>query len=458
MRRHKMKSNINEKFFYHIYPLGMCGAPKRNDFCSPKAECLNTLVGDLDRLRDLGVNGLYIGPLYESTSHGYDTVDYYFVDRRLGNNQDFARYVDECHKRGISVVVDAVFNHTGRDFFAFKDIQQNGCNSRYAGWYKNIRFDCSSPYGDSFTYDGWAGCMDLVKLDVDNPEVREHIFGAVTKWVQEFHIDGLRLDAADVLTPGFMDALNAHCMALKEDFWLMGEVVHGDYGNWVKEGRLHSVTNYQLYKGMWSSFNCGNMFEVAWSLNEEFGNGGKYRGMCLYNFLDNHDVNRLASTVSKQQYLYPLYAMLFTVPGVPSVFYSSEYGIRGARRGPSDAELRPVVPPFTQQYWDCSKPETDSQALYECIKKFARIRRENVALCRGDYEQVAVTNTSLAYRRRWHDQEVIVAFNQMDSEQVVKLPKQPGNWRDELTGEVFSGENLGNLRISECWCRILKKI
>lgn len=452
-----MRSCITDKFFYHIYPLGMCNAPKRNDFSSPKSDCINRLQWELDRLKSLGVNALYIGPLFESTSHGYDTVDYYFVDRRLGNNEDFKNFVRACHEHDISVVVDAVFNHTGRDFFAFKDIQQKGSSSRYKDWYKNIRFDGHSPYGDNFTYEGWAGCMDLVKLNVDNEEVRSHIFGAVEKWIREFDIDGLRLDAADVLTPSFMEALRIFTSNIKNDFWLMGEVVHGDYNNWVSEKRLDSVTNYQLYKGMWSSFNSANMFEVAWTLNQQFGSSGTLRNKILYNFLDNHDVNRLASTVSKQTYLFTLYGMLFTIPGIPSIYYGSEYGIKGKRNDKGDYELRPALKPFACDFEDFSRPEINPQDLIDSIKKFAYIRSQSNALKKGDYTQIALTNTSFAFKRTFYGEEIIVVFNQAEKESLVKLPSIDGTWTDLLSGLSFSTQTLENISVPACYLRILKK-
>ncbi len=453
-----MKNQIQNTVFYHIYPLGMTNAPFRNDFSSPKSDRLLQLVNQLEQIKDLGVNAIYIGPLFESSSHGYDTVDYYHVDRRLGNNQDFVFFTEKCHEKGINVIVDAVFNHTGRDFFAFKDIQEKGPYSPYSCWYKNINFDQKSPYGDNFTYEGWAGCMDLVKLDVDNFQVRDHIFKAVEKWIKDFHIDGLRLDAADVLSPDFLDELKKFTSSLKEDFWLMGEVVHGDYNNWVKEGRLDSVTNYQLYKGMWSSYNSANMFEVAWSLNEEFGPEGRYKFLKLYNFLDNHDVNRLASTVEKQEYLFPLYGMLFTVPGVPSIYYGSEFGLKGSRNADGDFQLRPALPPFTENLEAYACPEIKGEDLKNTIKRFAKIRASSMALRMGDYKQLAVTNTCLAFKRTFFEEEIIAAFNQSGKEDFIKINGEDGQWEDILNGGKFSQTDLNNLSLPKYWLRILRKI
>ena len=452
-----MNTLFSDKFIYHIYPIGMCNAEKHNDFCSPKTDKLLKLKGELDRIRQLGVNAIYIGPLFESTSHGYDTVDYYYVDRRLGNNDDFVSFVDECHKKGITVIVDAVFNHTGRDFFAFKDIIQNGRNSKYADWYKNLNFSGHSTYGDCFSYEGWSGCMDLIKLDVDNAEVRKHIFGAVEHWIKDFHIDGLRLDAADVLSLDFLKALRSFTKSIKPDFWLMGEVVHGDYNLWVNNSCLDAVTNYQIYKGLWSSFNDGNMFETAYNLNDQFGQNGKYRQMCLYNFLDNHDVNRLASTVKDNAYLFELYGLLFTIPGIPSVYYSSEYGIRGKRGNSSDYELRTAVKPFKDgaDYEDYARPVINPQDLADVIKRFSAIRNTSTALQKGDYSQLFVSNTAFAFKRTFYGEEVIVIINQAKTQQNVQIPAQSGIWHDMLNGGTFSGDTFKNISVTPSWLRIL---
>lgn len=451
-----MKENITDAFFYHIYPLGMCGAPSRNDFCSPAGSGLRMLCSQLDRITSLGVNAVYIGPLFESTSHGYDTVDYYHVDRRLGNNDDLASFTEDCHRRGIQVILDAVLNHTGRDFFAFKDIIKNGRSSRYVSWYKNIDFEKRSPYGDSFSYDDWAGCADLVKLNLDDREVRDHLLGAVRMWIREFHIDGLRLDAADVLAPDFMDELAAVCASEKPGFWLMGEVVTGDYNGWARPGRLDSVTNYELYKGLWSSFNTGNFFELAWTLNRQFGDSGLYRYAPLYTFADNHDVNRIASTLSESAWLYPLYGLVFTVPGIPSVYYGSEYGIRGLRTETSDRELRPAVPPFVKELPDYARPAIDGHTLEDVIRRLASLRHEHEALRTGTYRQIAVSHRQFAFMRCTSGEQAVIAVNSELKNASVALRNIPeGTWTDVLNGGTYSAAQLGNLELPSSFLRIL---
>lgn len=428
-----MNTLFHDKFFYHIYPLGLCNCPKKNDFSSPAGNAFEKLTEDLDRIKNLGINALYIGPIFESSAHGYDTLDYFHVDRRLGNNEKFAAFCQECHNRGIAVVLDAVFNHTGREFFAFKDLQQNGWNSNYKDWYLNIDFSRKSNFGDSFDYEGWAGCKDLVKLNLENPEVRNHLFSAVDFWIDNFHIDGLRLDAADVISKGFLKALSNHCKNKKADFWLMGEVVHGDYNDWINQGELDSVTNYQIYKSLWSAFNDKNLFELSYNLKREFGEGGMYKSFLPYNFLDNHDVNRLGSTIKNTKHLFLLYALLFLIPGIPSIYYGSEFGIRGARNNQGDFELRPSLPPFSPLP-DFAKPFVDSDALCETISRFAKLRQNQIALQKGDYKELSITNETFAFERNFYGEKIIVAINSDDFERKIDI-KKSCELENLLTGE-----------------------
>ncbi|MEE0999354.1 MAG: alpha-amylase family glycosyl hydrolase, partial [Treponemataceae bacterium] len=280
---------------------------------------------------------------------------------------------------------------------------------------------------------GWAGCKDLVKLNLENEDVRNHLFSAVDFWIDNFHIDGLRLDAADVISKGFLKALSNHCKNKKADFWLMGEVVHGDYNDWINQGELDSVTNYQIYKSLWSAFNDKNLFELSYNLKREFGEGGIYKSFLPYNFLDNHDVNRLGSTIKNSKHLFLLYDLLFLIPGIPSIYYGSEFGIRGARNNQGDFELRPSLPPFSQ-IPDFAKPFVDSDALCETISRFAKLRQNQIALQKGDYKELSITNETFAFERNFYGEKIIVAINSDDFERKIDI-KQSGELENLLTGE-----------------------
>lgn len=432
---------FEEAVFYHMYPIGMTGAPRKNE----QAEVTHRF-GELEEwlphIESLGCTGIYIGPLFESTSHGYDTRDYKLVDRRLGDNEDFAHFVKEAHERGIKVVVDGVFNHTGREFFAFQDIQKNRENSPYCSWYKGINFGWNSPYNDGFGYEAWRNCFELVNLNYWEPKVREYILDVIGFWIDEFDIDGIRLDCADCLEFSFMEEMRRCTNEKKADFWLMGEVIHGDYSRYVSADKLDSVTNYELHKGLYSGHNDHNYFEIAHTIRREFDqNGGIYRGMKLYSFVDNHDVDRIASKLTVPGHIYPVHTLLYTLPGIPSIYYGSEWGITGKKEGANDDPLRPAV----------NLKETlenvPNAKLLEWVKTLGRIRKENPALSDGRYQELLLTNRQYAFARILDDETVIVAVNNDDKAAAVsiRVPLQGKTYVNLLSGETLE-ENGGCLQ------------
>jgi glycosidase len=302
------------------------------------------------------------------------------------------------------VILDAVFNHVGRAFWAFRDLLQKGKDSAYKGWFRGVDFNRRSPYGDPFAYEGWNGHYSLVKLDVSNPDAKQHLLAAVSRWVEEFGIDGLRLDAADCISLGFLQELAAFCHRAWPDFLLLGEIIHGDYRRWVNPSTLDSVTNYECYKGLYSSHVDDNYFEIAYSLNRQFGPSGIYRGLPLYSFADNHDVNRVASSLRDPADLGTLYCLLFTMPGVPSIYYGSEWGITGVKDG-SDRPLRPAL--------DLTGVARESPHawLADTVKRLAGIRHGSPALQQGDYAQLHVAARQIAFLRRSPRESVLVAVN-----------------------------------------------
>ncbi|HQU44200.1 MAG TPA: alpha-amylase family glycosyl hydrolase [Pirellulales bacterium] len=442
-------------FFYHIYPLGQCGAEDRNDFHSPPNARLDQLRGWIDHLRWLGADALYLGPVFESTAHGYDTADYYHVDRRLGADETLAGLTTALHAAGIRVVLDGVFHHVGRDFWAFRDLRQNGEQSPYRDWFAGVDFGRRSPCGDAFAYDAWEGHFDLVKLNLHHAHVREHLFGAVRSWVERFDIDGLRLDVAYALDPGFVRELAAFCHSLRPDFWLLGEAVHGDYRRLAGPGLLDAVTNYECYKGLYSSHNDRNYFEIAHSLNRLFGEGGLYRELTTYNFADNHDVNRVASTLRNPAHLYPLHLLLCTMPGVPSLYAGSEWAVEGVKVKGDDRPLRPALPSPTDAAARGSHPE-----LAQAIARFAAIRRNSPALRLGSYRQLHVASEQFAFERKHLGETAIVAVNASAAPVEIELQPAPvgsHTFEDQLEpGKVF-GVRRNRLRVElpACWGRIL---
>ncbi len=440
--------------FYHIYPLGACAAPTLNPYSHPTVPRLRRIMGWLEHIQALGCNAIYLGPVFESGTHGYDTANYYEIDRRLGERSDLADLSQALHARGMHLVLDGVFNHVGRDFWAFRNVLEKGQGSPYVSWFSGLRFDGRSPYGDPFTYEAWNGHYSLVKLNLSHPEVREHLFGAVRMWVEEFKIDGIRLDAADSLSFEFMQALRQFSSTLKPDLWLMGEVIHGDYRRWVNPETLHATTNYELYKSLYSSHNDRNYFELAYSLNRGFGNGGMYQGLNLYNFVDNHDVSRISSQLNDAADLYPLHILLYSVPGIPSIYYGSEFGFRGVK-STNDWGLRPEF-----KLEDLLQTNQQSD-LRSHISHLAEIRSDLLALQKGSYEQKLVAPGQLAFVRTWADQQVLVIVNSEAEAVRLRIPMEGmAGWKfsDRLNGnEVSMVSPEANLEITlpAKWGRIL---
>lgn len=422
----------DEAIFYHIYPLGLTGAPKQNPYENP-VHRLNDLLPWITHIKEIGCNALYIGPLFESVGHGYETTDYKRLDSRLGDNEDLKNFVKCCHEAGIRVIFDGVFNHTGRDFFAFQDIKRNRENSPYRDWYCNVNFWGNNEYNDGFSYDNWGGYNLLVKLNQRNPAVQDYICDVIRFWVSEFDVDGIRLDAADVLDFGFMQRLRQTANTVKPDFWLMGEVIHGEYSRWVNEGTLHSVTNYHLHKALFSGHNDHNYFEIAHTVKRLYDMGARGGNhFTLYNFVDNHDVERIFTKLQNKAHFVPTHILLYTLPGIPSLYYGSEFGIEGRKERYSDDSLRPAL--SLSDYPDaCEK-----NPCTKLIAALGKMRQQTPALSYGDYREIRLTTRQYVFGRSFEGKTVFVAVNNDDSDMVMTINAENQN---SFIG-VLSGEKL----------------
>ena len=416
--------------FYQIYPIGFCGAPVHNDGeCVPRIRKLMDWSGYLE---DLGVDSILLNPVFESDNHGYDTRDFRKLDCRLGTNEDFADVCRDLHEHNVKIVLDGVFNHVGRGFWAFQDVLKNRENSPYLNWF-HINLGGNSNYNDGLWYEGWEGNYDLVKLNLKNEEVVNHILESVRFWVETFDIDGLRLDVAYCLDKDFLKRLRAFTNGLKPEFFLVGEALHGDYNQWVNDEMLHSCTNYECYKGLYSSLNSMNLFEIVHSLKRQFGPEywTLYKGKHLLCFCDNHDVTRLASILTDPRCIRPAYGLLFGMPGIPCLYYGSEWGIKGEKGACSDDELRPAL----------EQPEWND--LTDWIAKLAA-RRTSPALCNGSYRNVLLTNRQIIFERKTEGERVLVAVNADGEPYVAHFDAGCGLAWDLITGEQhdFGGGSL----------------
>lgn len=411
--------------FYQIYPIGFCGAPVHNDgVCVPR---IRKLMDWSEYLQTLGVDSILLNPIFESDNHGYDTREFKTIDCRLGTNEDFKEVCEDLHKHNVKIVLDGVFNHVGRGFWAFKDVQEKKWDSPYKDWF-HISFDGNSCYDDGFWYEGWEGHFELVKLNLQNPAVVDYLMECVKYWIDEFGIDGLRLDVAYSLDHNFMRRLRSYTQELKPDFALIGEVLFGDYNIIVNDEMLHSCTNYECYKGLYSSFNCMNMFEIAHSLHRQFGSDQWciYRGKHLMTFVDNHDVTRLASILMNKKHIPLAYGLLMGMPGIPCLYYGSEWAEPGEKAPDNDYALRPCF------------EEPKPNELTEFIKKLIRVRQESDALCNGAYKNVVIQNHQLVFERCSEKERVIVAINAADYPYTANAGELNGTAADLLTRETVT--------------------
>lgn len=410
-----------ESVFYQIYPLGFCGAPFEND--GVQTHKIKKVEEWIPHMKKLGINAIYFSPVFESDTHGYNTRDYKKIDVRIGTNQDFKEVCQRLHENGIRVVLDGVFNHVGRGFYQFQDVLKNREASPYLNWF-HINLGGNSNYNDGLWYEGWEGNYDLVKLNLQNGEVVHHILDAVQYWIDEFDIDGLRLDVAYCLDENFVRTLRSFTTEKKQDFFLLGEMLHGDYNRLMNDSMLHSVTNYECYKGLYSSFNSMNMFEINHSLLRQFGpeNWTLYKGKHLLSFVDNHDVTRVASILSNEKHLPLIYAMCFGMPGIPCVYYGSEWGTRADKRE-GDPALRPC---FEQPEWN---------ELSEFISKLAEAKKNSEALNYGSFRSVLLTNRQCIFERASGHERVMVAINADEAPFTAHFDAGCGMATDLITGQ-----------------------
>lgn len=427
------KSNV-----YHIYPLGFCGCEQyRSESSEKPVPRIRKVIDWIPHLKQMHFNAVYFGPVFESVKHGYDTIDYMVIDRRLGTNQDFKDVCNALHENGIKVILDGVFNHVGRENPMFMDVRANKQGSRYKDWFCGLNFGGNSSYNDGFWYEGWNNCYDLVKLNLWNDEVVNYLLSAVKMWIEEWDIDGIRFDAADCLRDEFIKRIHGFTRSLKPDFWLMGEIIHGNYSRWANSEMFDCVTNYQCYKGIYSSHNDRNYFEIAHSIEYQMG---QYGSIYMYNFLDNHDVPRLASVLRNPEHIECCYTMMYMMYGVPSVYYGSEFGIKGEKgRGENaDAPLRPCIDlDMAEENIKLMKHISDLGAIRQCIP----------AVQTGSYAKMELKNQTFLFKREKDGETVYVALNISDGDYTFRFNTKYSKLADRLSGRQFNVNN-GNAEIT----------
>ncbi|MEQ8848141.1 alpha-amylase family glycosyl hydrolase [Botrimarina sp.] len=401
--------------WYHLFPLGFLEAEEANP--DPGGEHravthrLPALVGWLDYLVGLGVTGVLLGPVFESETHGYDTVDPLRVDRRLGDEADLVALFEECHRRSLKVGLDAVLHHVGRRHPHFQDVLARGEQSAFRDWFE---IDFGRPGHDGFAYTNFEGHGQLVKLNHANPLVLDWAVDFANYWTQR-GVDAYRLDAAYALPVDFVAAFAERVRAARPDLFLVGEVIHGDYSQIAQDARLESVTQYELWKAMWSSLNDGNFFELAHALERQAGFCERFTP---WTFVGNHDTTRIATRLDDKRHLDLALALLFTLPGVPAVYAGDEQAARGRKfdRPGGDARIR--RPP----------PEAPGQLSGERLASYLRhqeliaARRQRPWLAEGEVRVVGLENRLMTYEVRNDGASVFVALSTEDHPVSLQLP------------------------------------
>jgi glycosidase len=375
--------------WWQLHPISFTGAAPiavdtgALDAAAPR---LSRLEAWLDYLIDLGCNGLALGPVFASESHGYDTVDYFRIDPRLGTDDDFGRLVTASRSRGIRLLLDGVFNHVGRGFPAFQDVRAHGRSSGYANWFR-LDFDAGGP--DGFGYADFEGHRNLVALNHAEPAVQDYVSDVMRYWLDR-GAAGWRLDAAYAVPVAFWRTVTGRVRRDHPDAWFVGEVIHGDYTAIVRDGGLDSVTQYELWKAIWSSLNDGNFFELAWALDRHNGFAEVFTPLT---FVGNHDVTRIASGVGDPRHLPHALAILFTVAGTPSIYAGDEQAFRGVKydRAGGDEEIRPAFPDTPDGLAPYGWP------VYRLHQDLIGLRRRHPWMARARTRVLHLENEALAY-------------------------------------------------------------
>ena len=363
---------------WHVYPLGFVGAPARLE-SQEVSHRLAHLGAWLDHAVALGCSSLALGPVFSSASHGYDTLDYFTIDPRLGDDDDFDHLLQAAHARGLSVLLDGVFNHVSRRNRIVQDAQSAGPDSD-AG--RMVRW-CAG------RLDVFEGHSDLVALNHDNPAVREHVTRIMNYWCGR-GVDGWRLDAAYSVNPEFWAAVLPPVREKHPDVWIFGEVIHGDYASIVRASGMDSVTQYELWKGIWSSIESRNFFE----LDHALGRHNEFSDVFTpVTFVGNHDVTRIASRVGQDGAVLAT-AILATIGGIPLIYYGDELASRGVKeeRFGGDDDIRPVFPASPA---DLSNLGADTLRAHQSL---LGLRRRHPWLVDARTESLDLTNERYVYR------------------------------------------------------------
>jgi len=397
-----MTTWTDHAIWWHVYPLGFVGAERASGSGAVEHR-LDKIIGWLDYAVDLGVSGLALGPIFAASTHGYDTIDYYRIDERLGDDRDFDRLVAAVHARGLRLLLDGVFNHVGPQFPAFQRTIEFGAAAPESSWFSPVDPAAEGRVsGPTFrTFEGHEG---LIALNHAESAVAEYVTDVMSHWLAR-GADGWRLDAAYATPAAFWSKVLPRIRTAHPDAYLIGEVIHGDYRSIVRGHGLDAITQYELWKAVWSSINDGNFFELAWSLRRH---NALLDTFVPLTFVGNHDVTRIASKLNDERHLAHALVVLFTVAGTPSVYYGDEQAFRGIKenRVGGDDDIRPAFPEggpgaLASYGWP----------VYRLHQELIALRRRNPWLHSAVTRPVQLTKTLFSYESVGDSQRLFVALN-----------------------------------------------
>ena len=400
---------------YQIDPLGFFACPPINPIAKIKPAIKQIQpVTRLAKIRkyypyfkDLGIGAIHFGPLFESCTHGYDTINYFQIDRRLGTNQLFKEIVTELHNLNIKVIIDGIFNHTSRLFPAFVDIKQNKSKSKFISWYQNINFNQNTIWNDGFNYSCFQNVTELPLLNLSNIDVRQLIFKTIHYWIKEFNLDGIRLDVAYNIQPEFWQQFRQCCKDTKHDFLLAGELIDDDYNQWINKNTLDTGTNYQYFQHLRQSY----LHNDFWQLQEIISKFNKlYPELFLINFLGNHDTDRIYNHINDPIKIKSIFAFLFFLPGITNLYYGDELNLTGKKHPLHDLQLRPSLP-------EKSQLDSTQQNFLSYIKKLIFIRNNNPGISRGKLTTIFVDNNVFIAQNTFRENKYIIVINNQKSNQ-----------------------------------------